>query len=177
MSEFQSRMPATWRLRTRSLELGRRTLVMGAVNITADSFSDGGRFLDPQAGVARAIELLEEGADLIDLGAESTRPGSRAGLLNSPAVSADEEQARLLPVIRGILAARPDAILSVDTYKSATARAAVEAGVEIVNDVSGLTWDAEMAGVCAELQPGLILMHTRGRPEEWRTQPKLAARD
>jgi dihydropteroate synthase len=91
-------------------------------------------------------------------------------------VSADEEQARLLPVLEGILRERPQAVVSVDTYKAATARAVLRAGAEIINDVSGFGWDAEMASVCAEAErfPGLVLMHTRGRPEEWRSQPKLA---
>jgi len=174
-----ARTPCTWRLRSRTLELGQRTLVMGIVNITPDSFSDGGAFLDPEAAVARALRLLDEGADLVDLGAESTRPGSQAGgapgTPQAPAVSADEEQARLLPVLDGILRARPEAAISVDTYKAATARAALAAGAEIINDVSGFVWDAEMAGVCAEFKAGTVLMHTRGRPEEWRGQPQLAA--
>jgi dihydropteroate synthase len=168
-----------WRLRSRTLELGRRTLVMGVVNITPDSFSDGGSFLDPEAAIAHGLALLDEGAAILDLGAESTRPGSRAGgaagLELAPSVSAEEEQARLLPVMRGILAARPEAIVSVDTYKAATARAALEAGAEIVNDVSGLLWEPEMAAVCAEAGCGVVLMHTRGRPEEWRTLRHLAS--
>ncbi len=161
-----------WRLRTRTLELGPRTLVMGIVNITPDSFSDGGSFLDPQTAIAHALALLDEGADLLDLGAESTRPGSCAGGA-SPAVSAAEEQARLLPVLKGILAARPSAIVSVDTYKAATARAALAAGAEIVNDVSGFAWDRAMPALCAEFRCGVVLMHTRGRPEEWRNLPQL----
>jgi dihydropteroate synthase len=169
---------AEWRLRTRALELGRRTLVMGVVNITPDSFSDGGRFLDPEAAVTHALRLLDEGADILDLGAESTRPGSRAGGAAgsevAPAVSAEEEQARLLPVLEGILAARLQAIVSVDTYKAATARAAIAAGAEIINDVSGLRWDSGMAAVCGGFKCGVVLMHTRGRPEDWRTQPQLA---
>ena len=164
-----------WKLRTRSRELGQRTLVMGVVNITPDSFSDGGRFLDPEAAVAQALTLLDDGADLLDLGAESTRPGSRAGDLAEAAVSAEQEQARLLPVIEGILKQRSDAILSADTYKASTARAAVAAGIEIINDVSGFTWDEAMPRVCAEAGCGVVLMHTRGRPEEWRTQAKLPA--
>lgn len=172
-----TRIVCHWRLRSRMLELGRRTLVMGIVNITPDSFSDGGRFFDAKAAIAQGIRLLDEGADLIDLGAESTRPGSRAGgkldTLQAPAVSAAEEHARLLPVLEGILAARPRTIVSIDTYKSATARAALAAGAEIINDVSGFAWDHEMAGVCAEAGCGLVLMHTRGRPEEWRTQSQL----
>jgi len=166
-----------WKLRTRTLELGRRTLVMGIVNVTPDSFSDGGRFFNSEAAVKHALDLLDEKADLLDLGAESTRPGTRAGggadTPQAPLVSAEEEQARLLPVIQGILRARPEAILSIDTYKAATARAALTAGAEIVNDVSGFTWDAEMASVCAEFRCGVVLMHTRGRPEEWRTLPAL----
>ncbi|HET6169123.1 MAG TPA: dihydropteroate synthase [Terracidiphilus sp.] len=168
----------TWRLRTRSVELGQRTLVMGVVNITPDSFSDGGAFLDPHAAVAHALQLLDEGADMLDLGAESTRPGSNAGKATDgaagSAVSAEEEQRRLLPVLDGILKARPDALISVDTYKAATARAALAAGAEIVNDVSGLRWDREMAAVCADAGCGVVLMHTRGRPDEWRTQAMLA---
>ncbi len=179
---------ANWRMRTRTLSLGARTLLMGVVNITPDSFSDGGLYLDPEAAVAHGLTLLDEGADLLDLGAESTRPGSRAGgtaeaatvhpndkdpSLGTPAVSTEEEQARLLPVLEGILKARPDAIVSVDTYKASTARVALEAGAEIVNDVSGFTWDAEMATICASFGAGVVLMHTRGRPDEWRKQPQL----
>lgn len=162
-----------WRMRTRTLALGQRTRVMGVVNITPDSFSDGGLYFAPEAAVEHALELLDEGADLLDLGAESTRPGSQVGG-DAASVSADEEQARLLPVIEGILKARPDTIISVDTYKAATARAALEAGAEIVNDVSGLTWDNGMATVCSEMRAGVVLMHTRGRPHEWKTQPQLA---
>jgi dihydropteroate synthase len=162
-----------WRLRSRQLTLGARTLVMGVVNITSDSFSDGGLYLDPARAVEHALRLLDEGADLLDLGAESTRPGSDAGDPQTAVVSADEEQARLLPMLEQVLKARPEAVISVDTYKSATARAVVAAGAEIVNDVSGFTWDARMAATCAELGCGVVLMHTRGRPEEWRGQPLL----
>jgi dihydropteroate synthase len=161
-----------WRLRSRTLELGRRTLVMGVVNITPDSFSDGGFFLVSEKAVDHAIGLMDEGADLIDLGAESTRPGSNAGGA-APSVSAEEEQRRLLPVLEGILKRLPHAVLSVDTYKAATARAALQAGAEIVNDVSGFAWDPALAGVCAEFGAGVVLSHTRGRPEEWRGQPQL----
>ncbi len=162
-----------WRLRTRSLELGRRTLLMGVVNITPDSFSDGGSFLPLDKAVAHAVRLAEEGADILDLGAESTRPGSQAGGAG-PLVDTVEEQARLLPVIEGVLKALPGAVLSVDTYKAATAQAAIAAGVEIVNDVSGFAWDAALAEVCAAAGVGVVVAHTRGRPEEWRTQPRLA---
>jgi dihydropteroate synthase len=184
-----TRTRTPWKLRSRTLELGQRTLVMGVVNVTPDSFSDGGLFFDPDSAVAHAMQLLDEGADLLDVGAESTRPGSgagsragsRAGLISrdvdgqpsAPAVSAAEEQARLLPVLRGILEARPDAIISVDTYKAETARAALAYGAEIVNDVSGFAWDSELATLCAEAGCGVVLMHTRGRPEEWAGQSQL----
>jgi dihydropteroate synthase len=147
-------------------------LVCGVVNITPDSFSDGGVFLDSENAVEQALRLIEEGADLIDLGAESTRPGSNAGGAE-PAVSASEEQDRLLPVLEGILKLRPNAILSVDTYKATTARAALAAGAEIVNDVSGFSWDSGLADICAEFGAGVVLSHTRGRPDQWREQPMI----
>jgi len=177
----QEKAKTSWKLRSRTLELGRRTLVMGIVNVTPDSFSDGGFFLDCQRAIARATQLLDEGADLIDLGAESTRPGSRAGgaigTPQAPAVSAAKEQDRLLPVIEGILRERPQAILSIDTYKAETARAACLAGAEIVNDVSGFFWDSGIAPVCAEAGCGVVLMHTRGHPEEWADQQQLSPGD
>lgn len=176
MTSF-ARTVANWKLRTRSLELGRGTLVMGIVNITPDSFSDGGLFLSAEAAVARCMQCLDEGADILDLGAESTRPGSHTGNAAQSAVSAEEEQQRLLPVIEGVLKAAPHAVLSADTYKSATARAALAAGVEIINDVSGFTWDNAMPAVCAQSGCGVVLMHTRGRPDEWRAQPQLPAED
>jgi dihydropteroate synthase len=170
MPAHESTSTPTWRLRTRTLELN-RTLVMGVVNITPDSFSDGGNFLDPEAAISHALRLLDEGADLLDLGAESTRPGVRVA--SDPIVTAEEEQARFLPVLEGILKARPHAVLSVDTYKAATARAALAAGAEIINDVSGLTWDPALATACAEAQCGVVLMHTRGRPDQWSAQSRL----
>lgn len=171
----RAREISRWKLRTRTIQLGRSTLIMGVVNITPDSFSDGGNFLEPEAAIEHALRLLNEGADLIDLGAESTRPGSNAGDISAAAVSSEEEQRRLLPVIRGLLERRPEAIISVDTYKSATARAVLAAGAEIINDVSGCNWDHAMPAVCAEAGCGVVLMHTRGRPEEWRSQAKLTA--
>ena len=170
---FSTRRIVDWKLRTRSLELGRRTLIMGVVNITPDSFSDGGNFLAPEAATAHALRLIEEGAEIIDIGAESTRPGSQAGDAQQATVSAEEEQQRLLPVIERIRKSAPEAMLSVDTYKSGTARAALDAGVEIINDVSGFTWDEAMPAVCAEARCGVVLMHSRGRPGQWRAQVKL----
>lgn len=160
-----------WALRTRALALGGRTLVAGVVNVTPDSFSDGGQFALPEQAVAHALRLLEEGADIVDLGGESTRPGAHA------AVSAQQEQDRVLPVLEALLQERPAAIVSIDTYKAATARAAVAAGAEIVNDVSGFLWDEAMAGVCAEMHCGVILTHTRGHMRQWRALPPLAAQE
>jgi dihydropteroate synthase len=157
----------TWRLRTRTLPLGERTLLMGIVNVTPDSFSDGGQFLTLPAAVDHALQLLDQGADLLDLGGESTRPGSTP-------IPAEEEQSRILPVLRAILNTRPGTLISVDTYHAATAHAALDAGAEIINDVSGLLWDSTMAPLLAREQPGAILMHTRGRPSEWPTLPPLA---
>lgn len=165
---FERRDEFIWYLRTRSLTLGPRTLIMGVLNVTPDSFSDGGRFLYPDTAAADALRMFEQGADIVDVGGESTRPGRHEE------VSAEEEQQRVMPVIEGILRAKPDALLSVDTYKAATARAAVNAGVEIVNDVSALAWDDAMPQSCAELKCGVVLMHTRGRPGEWRNLPALA---
>ena len=169
------RIISSWKLKTRTLELGRRTLVMGIVNITPDSFSDGGAHASTASAIEHALQLLDQGADLLDLGAESTRPGSRAGgklgTSTAPAVDAAEEQRRLLPVIEGILKARPAALLSIDTYKASTARLAAQCGAEIINDVSGFLWDEQMPSACAESGCGLVLMHTRGKPEEWRSLP------
>lgn len=162
----------TWSLRTRSLDLGARTLIMGIVNITPDSFSDGGSFLTPDAAVAHGLRLLDEGADILDLGAESTRPGSHAGGPHA-IVSAEEEKKRMLPALERILKARPDAIVSIDTYKAKTAAAALAIGAEIINDVSGFAWDPSLVEVCAQTGAGVVLSHTRGRPDEWRALPFL----
>lgn len=161
-----SRSRHSWRLRTRTLPLGHRTLLMAIVNITPDSFSDGGEAATPEHAVARGLALLDEGADILDLGAESTRPGATP-------LSAAEEQDRLLPVLETLRRERPEALLSIDTYHAATARAAVAAGAEIINDVSGLLWDLEMPETVAATAPGLVLMHTRGTPQTWHTLPPL----
>jgi len=165
---FARRDEFTWRLRTRSLELGRRTLIMGVLNVTPDSFSDGNLFLDRKAAATQALGMFDEGADIVDIGGESTRPGE-----HEP-VSAEEEQRRALPVIEAVLRERPEALLSIDTYKASTARLAVGAGAEIVNDISALGWDAEMGATCAELACGVVMMHTRGKSAEWRRLPRLA---
>lgn len=156
-----------WNLGRRVLELGRRTLIMGIVNVTPDSFSDGGLYLDAEKAVARARQLLDEGADIVDIGGESTRPGT------SPTVSEEEERARVLPVIRDLRRLCPDAVLSVDTFKASVARAAVELGAEIVNDVGGFRWDPKMPKTLAELKVGAVLVHSRGRPQDWRSLPPI----
>lgn len=140
---------------------------MGIVNVTPDSFSDGGEHLAPDEAVAHALKLLDEGAVVVDVGGESTRPGSHAGG-ERPAVNAEEELRRILPVIEGIKRARPSAIVSVDSYKATVAEAAVNAGAEIVNDVSGFQWDPAMKSAIARLTCGVVIMHTRGRPDEWK---------
>jgi dihydropteroate synthase len=156
-----------WNVGSRVLELGRRTLIMGVVNVTPDSFSDGGLFIDAEKAVVRAEQFLDEGAAIIDVGGESTRPGA------TEPVSEEEERRRVLPVIRDLKRRRPAAVVSVDTYKASVARAAVELGAEVVNDVSGFRWDPKMAKTLAELKVGAVLMHTRGRPEEWGALPPI----
>jgi len=162
-----------WNLGSRTLELGKRTLVMGVVNVTPDSFSDGGAFLSAEAAAAHALKLLDQGADIIDIGGESTRPGARVGEENA-VVSAEEELRRVLPVITALKRERAGAIISIDTYKATVAQAAVGAGAEIVNDVSGLQWDREMIRSLAALNCGIVIMHTRGRPDEWKSLPSAA---
>ena len=163
---FSPRTHFDWQLRTRTLALGAQTRIMGILNVTPDSFSDGGQFASNDTAVQQAIAMLDQGAHILDIGGESTRPDAMP-------LTAEEEQARVLRVIEAILQNRPDAVLSIDTYHAATARAAVASGAEIVNDVSGFTWDAAMPAACSELRCGVVLMHTRGRPQEWKTLPPI----
>ena len=146
-----------WRCGSRRLSLGERPLVMGVVNVTPDSFSDGGRWLEPEAAVAHGLRLEAEGADLLDIGGESTRPGAAP-------VGESEEAGRILPVIRA-LAAQAKVPLSVDTRHAAVARQAVAAGACIVNDVMPFAGDAAMARVVRETGAGAVLMHMRGTPQ------------
>jgi dihydropteroate synthase len=141
-----------------SLVLGERTLIMGVINVTPDSFSDGGRLFDAAAAIEAGVRMVGEGADLIDVGGESTRPGAEP-------LDAGEERRRVLPVIEG-LAAKVRVPLSIDTYKAATAAAALGAGASIVNDVSGLRYEPDLGGVAATHRAGLVLMHTRGRSKD-----------
>jgi dihydropteroate synthase len=168
---FANRGNSLWKLKTRSLSLGGHTCVMGVLNVTPDSFSDGGQHFSAEEAIAHGIAMLEQGADIVDLGGESTRPGAR-----SP-ISSAMEQDRVLPVITGVLRFHPDAILSIDTYHAETAAAAVAAGAEIVNDVSGFQWDPRMAETCARLGCGVVLMHTRGKPADWKHQPRLQPKE
>src|ERR671913_1129687 len=140
-------------------------VVVGILNVTPDSFSDGGDFHDPEAAASHAVAMLDEGAGLIDIGGESTRPGSDP-------VPQREETRRVVPVIESILAARPEAIISVDTYRSATAAAALEAGARIVNDVTALRGDPRMAPVVADARCPVILMHMQGEPKTMQKAPR-----
>ena len=182
-----------WNTVTRCLQLGKRTLIMGVVNVTPDSFSDGGLHFDRDLAIEYALQLLRDGADILDVGGESTRPGAQvltsaeaaAGQTASvkprqqraasePPVSEKEELERVIPVIAALKQKRPDALISVDTYKANVARAAVEAGAEIVNDVSGFRWDPQMVKTLAALRCGAALMHMRGRPDEWSSLPPVS---
>ena len=148
-----------WKHAAGELLLGERTLLMGVLNVTPDSFSDGGKYADPDRAFAKAIELEEQGADIIDIGAESTRPGSQR-------ISEAEELRRLVPVLKR-LRGKLNAPISVDTYKSAVAEKALEHGAAIINDPSGLTFDAQLARVVAQHNAALIVTHMRGTPDTW----------
>ena len=148
-----------WKLKRREIQLGDRTLLMAVLNVTPDSFSDGGKYADPDRAFARAIELEEQGADMIDVGAESTRPGSAR-------ISAAEEMRRLIPVLKR-LKDQLGIPISVDTYKAEVAERALELGVDVINDPSGLTFEPQLARVVSNHDAGLVLNHMRGRPDNW----------
>ena len=155
--------PSLFVARTKRLDLTSRTAIMGILNVTPDSFSDGGDFFEAKSAVDRAFQMQEQGADIIDIGAESTRPGAAP-------VAVDEELRRLLPVV-GALVGKLRAIVSVDTYKSEVAEAALESGADMINDISGLRFDENMAGIVARYHAGLVLMHIRGTPRDMQTAP------
>mgnify|MGYP001024447159 CR=1 FL=1 len=159
MSEIEAspRPEYTIPVRGGKLRMGRRTLLMGIVNVTPDSFSDGGDFLETEIAVLQGLKLAEEGADILDVGGESTRPGSHP-------IDPDEELRRVLPVIEG-LRVKTDIPISIDTYKSPVARKALEAGADIINDIFGFQGDPEMPGLAAEHQCPAVLMHIRGVPK------------
>ena len=177
-----------WNIGSGSVLLGKRTLIMGVVNVTPDSFSDGGLHFDRDRAVEHALGLLQDGADIIDVGGESTRPGAKvlapptessggakpAEQQPKTAVTEAEELDRVIPVITALKQKRPDALISVDTYRSKVAEAGIAAGAQIVNDVSGFRWDPKMPRMLAQLKCGAVLMHMRGRPEEWRTLPPVS---
>lgn len=159
------RKPFEWKLRTRSLIVGERTFIMGVLNVTPDSFSDGGKYSDPDRAYARALQLEDEGADIIDIGAESTRPGSQR-------IQEAEELRRLIPVLKKLRGALSVPI-SVDTYKASVAAKAFEYDAEIINDPSGLTFDIQLARTVANADGGLVINHMRGTPETWAKLPSL----
>ena len=150
--------------RGKTLTLGTNTHVMGILNVTPDSFSDGGHYLDVQQAVAHAETMIAEGATLIDIGGESSRPGASS-------VSVDEELARVVPVVHA-LANAVDIFISVDTYKAEVAQRALQAGAHIVNDITALTGDPNMAAVVAEMEAGVVLMHMKGTPRTMQQAPK-----
>jgi dihydropteroate synthase len=151
------------RCREEDLRLGERTVVMGVLNVTPDSFSDGGFFFQQTKAIEHGLRMAEEGADIIDIGGESSRPGSDA-------VSLDEELRRVIPVIEG-LASRLEIPISVDTYKAEVAEQAIEAGAQMINDISGLTFDPRMPAVAARYDTPLIIMHIKGTPKTMQEAP------
>lgn len=155
-----------WRIHGTDHDLSTRGMVMGIVNVTPDSFSDGGRFLDSGRAVEHALKLVAEGADILDIGGESTRPGAEP-------VEEAEELRRVLPVIRAVRSAT-STLISIDTMKAAVARAALDAGADIINDVTGLRGDSAMPRVAASCDAGLVIMHMIGTPRTMQQQPEYA---
>jgi dihydropteroate synthase len=156
-----------WKHRLGHFDVGASPLLMGVLNVTPDSFSDGGCFLETSAAVDHGLRLLDNGADLIDIGGESTRPGAEP-------VPAKEEMNRILPVIRELHRLRPKAVLSVDTHKAEVAREAVAVGAAVINDVGAGLWDAAMLGVVQQSGSGYIGMHSRGTPKTMQADPQYA---
>jgi dihydropteroate synthase len=155
-----------WKLRARTLEWQDRPLLMGVLNVTPDSFSDGGRYLDPEQALDRALQIEAEGADILDIGGESTRPGAET-------ISAEVELARVLPVLRKVRE-RVKIPVSIDTWKAPVAIEALEEGAEIVNDVSAGRWDHRLWPAVAQFRPGYVLMHALDRPATMQVEPSYA---
>lgn len=162
-SRYPTRATA-WRLRTRTVHFGRRPLLMGIVNVTPDSFSDGGKFLDHEAAIAYGLWLFTQSGAILDIGGESTRPYATP-------VSAEEELRRVRPVVEVVRRLFADAILSIDTSKAEVAEAALAAGADIINDVTGLTGDPEMIAVARESGAGVCVMHMQGTPQTMQDDP------
>lgn len=152
------------KLNDRTLRLGPKTLIMGVLNLTPDSFSDGGKFTNKNSALAHAIKMIEDGADIIDVGGESTRPGSEE-------VSAEEELQRVIPVIEGIRA-ESNIPISIDTYKAKVAAESIWAGANIINDISGCTFDPEMPSLAANTNTPIIIMHIKGTPKDMQQEPR-----
>jgi dihydropteroate synthase len=163
VDSLASRRASRWRLRTRTLDLPRRPLVMGILNVTPDSFSDGGRHFDAEAAVAHGLKLAADGADLLDVGGESTRPYSKS-------VPADEELKRVLPVFERLVR-QVQIPVSIDTSKASVARAAIDSGAEIINDVTGLTGDPAIVQLTVDTGVGVCAMHMQGTPQTMQDQP------
>jgi dihydropteroate synthase len=161
--DFWSQRKDRWQLRSRTLTVGRLPLLMGVINVTPDSFSDGGLFLDPQAAIEHGLRLVEEGADILDVGSESTRPYSAP-------VDADEELRRGMPVVAA-LCEQARVPVSIDTSKAAVAREAIAAGAQIVNDITALTADPAMLKVAVESGVGVCIMHMQGTPQTMQEKP------
>ena len=154
-----------WKLRDRSVNLSRSGLIMGVLNVTPDSFSDGGQFLDEEAAFRHAARMVAEGATILDVGGESSRPGSEP-------VALEEELRRVIPVIKRIRGRFPDLLVSIDTYKAETARQALAAGADIINDISALRADQAMIDALRRSGAGVILMHMRGTPKTMQIDPR-----
>ena len=152
-----------WKIRDREIDLSRRARVMGIINATPDSFSDGGSFLDPQAALAHGLQMVADGAEILDIGGESTRPGAQS-------VEADEEIRRVLPIIQA-LRRESQVLLSIDTSKAAVAQAALDAGADIINDVTGLRGDPDMPALAASSKAGIVIMHMQGEPRTMQLAP------
>lgn len=152
-----------WKIRDREIDLSRRARVMGIINATPDSFSDGGSYLDPQAALAHGLQMVAEGAEILDIGGESTRPGAQS-------VEADEEIRRVLPIIQA-LRRESQVLISIDTSKAAVARAALDAGADIINDVTGLRGDSDMPALAASTSAGVVIMHMQGQPRTMQVAP------
>lgn len=155
----------TWNLGSKQVDLNTHTHIMGILNVTPDSFSDGGSFLDPTHAIEHGIHLVNEGADLIDIGGESTRPGSES-------VPESEEIRRVIPVLTALRSACPETVLSIDTSKAGVAKAALDAGAELVNDVTAGRGDPDLFRVVADSDAGIVLMHMQGTPRTMQKQPE-----